>query len=125
VRHARPNRSGQLYHLLDKKGIKPLQEMRDLIKKWRLVKEQDLHPVYMVIPTARVWGGILLDQTCLTLQDGNAIELMRALMDGFPEQLKQNPRAIATLLQPMLDQLLETRFNDWSSHEPRSEQVEH
>jgi len=123
VRHARPNRSGELYHLLDKKGIKPLQEMRDLIKKWQLVKEQDLHPVYMVIPTARIWGGILLDQTCLTLQDGNAIELMRALMDGFPEQLKQNPRAIATLLQPMLDQLLGTRFNDWSSHESRSEQV--
>jgi len=115
VRHTRPNRSGALYQQLDQKGIDPDQEHRDLIRKWRLLKEQDPHPVY---PTARVWGGILLDQTCLTLQEGNGIELMRALMNGFPEQLKQDPRAIAAMLQPMLDQLLVSRFSGSSSHGP-------
>lgn len=113
MRHTRPNRSGQLYKNLQEMEINPDQELKDFIKKWHLVSEEKLIPGQTVVPLPRILGGILRDQTCLTLQDGKGVELLRAVINGFPKTMDGEPQKIAALLQPIMDQMLVPRFRDW------------
>jgi len=113
MRHTRPNRSGQLYKDLHEMEVNPDQELRDFIEKWRLVSAEELIPGQTVVPLARILGGILRDQRCLTIQDGNGVELLRAVINGFPPTLNADAQKIAALLQPIMQQMLVPRFLDW------------
>ena len=93
--------------------VNPDQELRDFIEKWRLVSAEELIPGQTVVPLARILGGILRDQRCLTIQDGNGVELLRAVINGFPPTLNADAQKIAALLQPIMQQMLVPRFLDW------------
>ncbi len=106
VRHTRASFSGHLYKMLAEMGVNPDQELIDFIKRWHLVREQDQIPGQVVVPTAANLGGILRDQTRLTVQEGHGVELMRALLNGFPRELAAHPRKVVALLSPTIQQTL-------------------
>ncbi len=106
VRHTRASFSGHLYKMLAEMGVNPDQELIDFIQRWHLVREEDQIPGQVVVPTAANLGGILRDQTRMTVHDGQGVELMRALLNGFPRELVQDPRKIMALLYPTIQQTL-------------------
>ena len=107
VKHTRASFSGHLYKMLAELGVNPDQELIDFIKRWHLVREEDQIPGQVVVPTSANLGGILRDQTRLTVHDGQGVELMRALLSGFPRELaSQHPKVMA-LLYPVIKQTLE------------------
>ncbi len=106
VRHTRASFSGHLYKMLAEMGINPDQELIDFIKRWHLVREAEQIPGQVVVPTAVNLGGILRDETRITALDGQGVELMRALLNGFPQELTADPRKVMALLYPTMQQTL-------------------
>ena len=106
VRHTRASFSGHLYKMLAEMGVSPDQELIDFIKRWHLVREEDQIPGQVVVPTAVNLGGILRDQTRITVQNGQGVELMRALLNGFPRELATEPPKVLALLYPIIKQTL-------------------
>ena len=106
VRHTRASFSGHLYKMLAEMGVNPDQELIDFIKRWHLVREQDQIAGQVVVPIAANLGGILRDRTRITVHDGQGVELMRALLNGFPPELVQDPRKVVALLYPTMQQTL-------------------
>jgi glycosyltransferase involved in cell wall biosynthesis len=107
VRHTRPSFSGQLYKNFAERGVNPDQELIDLINKWHLISESEKVPGRVVVPSANILGGVLADQTRITIADGQGIELLRALQNGFPDELKTDPNKIINLLYPIMVQTLQ------------------
>ncbi len=116
VKHTRASFSGPLYKMLAEMGVNPDQELINFIQRWHLVREEDQIPGQVVIPTAVNQGGILLDETRITAQEGQGVELMRALLNGFPEELVAHPRKIMALLYPTIQQTLAR--SDQVGHNP-------
>ncbi len=129
VRHARANFSGNLYKMLAGKGVDPNQELMDLIKRWHLVREEDQIPGQVVVPTTVTLGGILRDQTRITVQDGQGMEVMRALLNGFPPEIAtKHPTALGLLYPVIQHTLARYEFGDPDPDRPspvRSLQLAH
>ena len=106
VRHTRASFSGHLYKMLAEMGVDPDTELIDFIKRWHLVREEDQIAGQVVVPTAVHLGGILRNQTRITTQGGQGVELLRALLNGFPPELTAYPRKIMALLYPTMQQTL-------------------
>lgn len=106
VRHTRPSFSGHLYKMLAEMGVNPDQELIDFIKRWHLVREEDQIPGQVVVPTSTVFGGILRDQTRITVQAGQGVELIRALLNGFPREIAAKHPTVMSLLYPIIRQTL-------------------
>ncbi len=106
VRHTRASFSGPLYTMLAEMGVNPDQELIDFIRRWHLVREEDQIPGQVVVPTAANLGGILRDQSRITVQDGQGVDLLRALLNGFPRELASHPLKVMALLYPTMQQTL-------------------
>jgi tetratricopeptide (TPR) repeat protein len=112
VKHTRPFRVGKLYETLKEMGSNPDQELVDLIRKWKLVKEEEQIAGRVVIPTAKITGGILRDQTKVTVQDGQGMLLLKALMNGFPEEIMRDHEQAIGLLVPVIQSTMDC----WSNY---------
>jgi tetratricopeptide (TPR) repeat protein len=102
VKHTRPFRVGKLYETLREMGSNPDQELVDLIRKWRLVKEEEQIAGMVILPTAKITGGILRDQTKVTIQDGQGMLLLQSLINGFPEEISRDHEQAIGLLFPVM-----------------------
>jgi hypothetical protein len=106
MKHTRPPFQGQLYKTIKEMGASPEGELIALIKRWHLVKEKDQIPGKVVVPTARVLGGVLLDQTRITVKDGHGVQVLRALLNGFPEEIARDHQQSLNLLFPIMQEML-------------------
>lgn len=106
VKHTRPTKSGAYYNKIFSMGANPDEELIALIKKYRLVPEQAQIPGQVVMPQARILGGILRDQSRITLQEGHGTELIRSLVNGFPEEMGKNQRQVVNMLFPIMQQMI-------------------
>ena len=106
MKHTRPPFQGQLYKTIKEMGASPEGELIALIKRWHLVKEKDQIPGKVVVPTARVLGGVLLDQTRITVKDGHGMQVLRALLNGFPEEIARDHQQSLNLLFPIMQEML-------------------
>jgi hypothetical protein len=102
VKHTRAPRSGELYQALSGQGINPDQELVQLIRKWNLVKASEQPPGQVILPATFTHGGVLRDGTLLRISSGQGIELMRGLLNGFPEELIQTRHKILNILLPVM-----------------------
>jgi hypothetical protein len=106
VKHTRPFRVGALYQTLREMGSNPDQELIDLILKWRLIKEEEYVPGKVVVPTAKITGGVLRDQTKVTVQDGQGMLLLQSLINGFPVELSRDHEQALGLLLPVIQNMM-------------------
>jgi hypothetical protein len=93
-------------------GSNPDQELVDLIRKWKLVKEEEQVAGRVVIPTAKIKGGILRDQTKVTVQDGQGMLLLQSLINGFPEEISRDHEQAISLLLPVIQNTMDC----WSQY---------
>ncbi|WP_263372955.1 glycosyltransferase family 2 protein [Granulicella aggregans] len=112
VKHTRPFRVGKLYETLKELGSNPDQELVDLIRKWKLVKEEEQIAGRVVIPTAKITGGILRNQTKVTVQDGQGMLLLQSLLNGFPEEITRDHEQAIGLLLPVIQGTMDC----WSNY---------
>jgi hypothetical protein len=112
VKHTRPFRVGQLYETLKEMGSNPDQELVDLIRKWRLVKEEEQIAGRVVLPAAKIRGGVLRDQTKVTVQDGQGMLLLQSLINGFPEEISRDHEQAIGLLLPVIQGTMDC----WSNY---------
>jgi tetratricopeptide (TPR) repeat protein len=111
LKHTRASFSGQLYKTLAERGVNPDQELIDFIKKWHLVPEAQLIPGQVVVPTAVVNGGVTRNYKRITASEGDGVELMQALLNGFPKELTQNQVQVIKLIGPIIGQILKRHGN--------------
>jgi hypothetical protein len=102
VKHTRAPRSGEMYKALSGQGVNPDQELVQLIKKWDLVKASDQPPGQVILPATFTHGGVLRDGTLLSVKSGQGVELLRALLNGFPEELIETRHKILNILLPVM-----------------------
>lgn len=122
VRHTRPSFSGQLYKMFKNMGVDKDQELIALIKKWNLVKPEQQIPGKVVIPTAVVHGGVTRDQRRIAAANGQGVELLRALLNGFPKELAINPIQVLQLLYPIMQATMQRNVHgDPDPDRPASE----
>jgi hypothetical protein len=105
VKHTRRFRMGKLYETLKEMGSNPDQELIDLIRKWQLVPQEELVAGRVVLPTARIKGGILRDQRKVTVQDGQGMLLLQSVINGFPQELSQDQGQALGLLVPIIQNM--------------------
>jgi hypothetical protein len=106
VRHTRAAFSGQLYKAFAERGVSPDQELIALIKKWHLVSEKDQIPGQVVVPSSLNHGGVLKDQTRVTIAEGQGLDMLRALLNGFPKELTVDPMKVVGFLHPVMAETL-------------------
>lgn len=118
VKHTRPFRIGKLYETLRELGSNPDQELVDLIRKWRLVKEEEQIAGQVVVPPAQIKGGILRDQTRVTVQDGQGILLLQSLINGFPEEISRDHAQAIGLLLPVMQNIMNSNTEHHELRKP-------
>lgn len=108
VKHTRAARTGPLYKTMAAMGANPDEELIELIKKYQLIPERDQVPGRVVMPQPRVWGGILRNQSHsrITVQEGHGTALLRALLNGFPDELAMNRHQVVNMLYPIMQQMV-------------------
>jgi len=122
VRHTRASFSGQLYKMFRDMGVDKDEELIALIKKWNLVKPEQQIPGKVVIPTAVIHGGVMQDQRRISALGGQGIELLRALLNGFPKELAANHIQVLQLVYPILQQTMQRNVHgDPDPDQPESE----
>ena len=94
--------SGQIYKTLAQMGVNPDQELIELIRKWKLVSAEEQVAGQVVVPVGVNNGGILLNQSRIATSTGQGIELLRALLNGFPKELADDHHKVIHLLSPTL-----------------------
>jgi hypothetical protein len=107
VKHTRASYSGQLYKTLARNGVSPDRELIDFIKKWHLVSPEQQVPGQVVVPTTVVNGGVTRDQRRITASEGHGIELLRALLNGFPRELTDKHIEVVKILAPIMGQTMQ------------------
>lgn len=105
VKHARAPKSGNLYKTISALGADPDEELVRLIKKWGLVKDSEQTPGRIILPAPLTHGGILSDGTLLSAVGGSGIQLMRALLNGFPKELVQTKQKVLDMLFPVMQMI--------------------